>query len=54
MEFVNDIEVDDFVRLVDGEFTVYETPMFEPVGSDEQGQLDQKKKIMCPECGHEF
>ena len=53
-EFVNDIEVDDCVRLVDGEFTVYETPMFEPVGSDEQGQLDQKKKIMCPECGHEF
>jgi len=31
-----------------------ETPDFQPVGVDEQGRLDQKKPITCPECGHEF
>jgi hypothetical protein len=29
-------------------------PDFQPVGIDEQGRLDQKKKVVCPECGHEF
>ena len=29
-------------------------PNFEPVGIDEQGRLDEKKKVTCPECGHEF
>lgn len=29
-------------------------PDFEPVGIDEQGKLDEKKKVICPECGHEF
>jgi len=31
-----------------------EVPNFEPVGIDEQGRLDQKKPVICPECGHEF
>jgi hypothetical protein len=31
-----------------------ETPDFQPVGVDEQGRLDQKKPVTCPECGHEF
>ena len=30
------------------------TPNFEPVGIDEQGRLDQKKPVTCPECGHDF
>ena len=30
------------------------TPYFEPVGIEEQGRLDQKKPVTCPECGHEF
>ena len=30
------------------------TPDFEPVSVDEQGRLDQKKPITCPECGHVF
>jgi len=30
------------------------TPDFQPVGIDEQGRLDQKKPVTCPECGHEF
>jgi hypothetical protein len=29
-------------------------PDFQPVGLDEQGQLDKKALIECPECGHEF
>ena len=31
-----------------------EVPDFQPVGIDEQGRLDQKKPVTCPECGHEF
>jgi ParB family chromosome partitioning protein len=31
-----------------------QVPNFEPVGIDEQGRLDQKKPVTCPECGHEF
>lgn len=29
-------------------------PDFEPVGMGEQPRLDEKKKSVCPECGHEF
>lgn len=29
-------------------------PQFTPAGASEQGQLDQKTKVECPECGHEF
>lgn len=29
-------------------------PDFAPVGIEEQGRLDQKAPVTCPECGHEF
>lgn len=29
-------------------------PMFLPVGIEEQGRLDQKAPVTCPECGHVF
>jgi ParB-like chromosome segregation protein Spo0J len=29
-------------------------PDFAPVGVDEQGRLDEKKKVTCPQCGHSF
>lgn len=29
-------------------------PDFSPVGLDEQGKLDEKKHVTCPECGHDF
>ena len=32
----------------------YETPNFAPGTEEDQGQLDQKKPVVCPECGHEF
>jgi hypothetical protein len=31
-----------------------EVPDFQPVGVEEQGRLDQKKPVTCPECGAEF
>ncbi|MBA2702677.1 MAG: ParB N-terminal domain-containing protein [Blastocatellia bacterium] len=41
---------DDLAALLAG----MTTPDFQPVGEDEQGQLDQKAKVTCPECGHQF
>lgn len=29
-------------------------PDFEPVGMEDQSRLDEKKKVRCPECDHEF
>ena len=29
-------------------------PDFDPVPSEEQPRLDEKSKITCPKCGHEF
>ena len=29
-------------------------PNFGPASIEDQGRLDQKKPIQCPECGHEF
>jgi len=29
-------------------------PDFQPGTEDDQGKLDEKKKTICPECGHEF
>ena len=29
-------------------------PDFQPTGVDEQGRLDRKNPVTCPECGHEF
>jgi ParB family chromosome partitioning protein len=31
-----------------------DVPDFQPVGVEEQGRLDQKKPVECPNCGHEF
>jgi ParB-like chromosome segregation protein Spo0J len=31
-----------------------DTPDFAPASTEEQGRLDEKKKVCCPECGHEF
>lgn len=27
---------------------------FDPVSADEQGKLDEKKRVTCPNCNHEF
>jgi hypothetical protein len=31
-----------------------QVPIFRPASADEQGRLDQKSPIVCPQCGHEF
>lgn len=31
-----------------------QTPDFEPATIDEQSRLDEKKKVVCPKCDHEF
>jgi len=41
---------DDLQTIIDG----LAGPMFDPVGIDEQGRLDEKAKVICPECKHEF
>jgi hypothetical protein len=32
----------------------FRDPDFEPVSADDQGRLDKKNPVTCPECGHEF
>ena len=32
----------------------YPMPEFLPATLEEQGRLDEKSKVQCPECGHEF
>ena len=46
---------------IDTEITGFDMPeieelmtQFSPVGIDEQPRLDEKKKVICPNCGHEF
>ena len=31
-----------------------DVPNFDPVGIDEQGKLDERSPVTCPECGHAF
>lgn len=40
--------------LLDWGWGKQELGMFEPASIDEQGRLDEKKKVICPECGCEF
>ena len=39
--------LDDIIQSLAG-------PVFEPASIDEQGRLDEKAKVECPECGHSF
>jgi hypothetical protein len=42
------------LMLNDGTCLAIVAPEFEPASIDDQGRLDEKKKQVCPECGHEF
>jgi hypothetical protein len=46
-ELLASFDSDDLTALLDG-------PDFQPVTDAQQSRLDQKKKVTCPECGHEF
>jgi hypothetical protein len=45
---------EEVARLLEGVGALGDTPTFDPVGMDEQGRLDEKAKVTCPECGHAF
>jgi phage terminase large subunit GpA-like protein len=42
---MGDGEVEDYIGAV---------PEFEPATTEEQGDLDGRTSLECPECGHEF
>jgi polyhydroxyalkanoate synthesis regulator phasin len=44
-----DIDNDETQKMLDGLAT--DQSIFEPVGLDEQGQIDKVKEIICPHCG---
>ena len=50
-----DIEITGFdMSEVEDLMTQFHVPDFQPVGEDEQPRLDEKKKVVCPECKCEF
>lgn len=59
-EFVQDLNWDELTEVIDIPnidlelFKEGYIQGFEPAGIDEQGKLDEKVKVKCPECGHEF
>ena len=55
LEFVDGLSVEfGELMLNDGTCLAIVAPDFEPASIDDQGKLDEKKKQICPECGHEF
>lgn len=58
-ELLESVDSDDVASLLESIAAANEVDFsrlrdFEPVGEDEQPRLDQKKPVVCPECGHEF
>ncbi|MCK9435603.1 MAG: ParB N-terminal domain-containing protein [Synergistaceae bacterium] len=45
------LDLEDFELL---NLNNLEVPSFDPIGIEDQPRLDEKAKITCPECGHEF
>ena len=56
------ISIDDLVEFTPPEidYSAYKIEfyddggLFDPATEGEQGQLDEKAQVVCPECGHEF
>ena len=42
------------MKLLEGLWSEEERGNFQPVGIEQQGRLDEKKKVTCPNCGTEF
>jgi ParB-like chromosome segregation protein Spo0J len=50
-----DMELTGFTEdALEGLMSQFHVPDFQPASEDEQGRLDEKAKVICPECGHEF
>lgn len=52
LDDIKDLDLGDIELLGFKDFPELKT--FEPGSIDDQGKLDEKKKVECPECGHEF
>ena len=52
----NQFEIPDLIEwgFKPQELGIDDVPDFAPVDESEQPRLDQKKSVICPECGHEF
>lgn len=50
----NHFELDDLKLWGFEEWELKLGSDFEPDNEDNQGKLDEKQKVTCPECGHEF
>jgi hypothetical protein len=53
----NDLDLSDLndeLDLPSIDLDHFRDPDFEPVTADDQGRLDKKNPIICPQCGHEF
>ena len=48
------LELQDELELPSIDFNYFRDGDFESTNADDQGRLDQKNPITCPECGHEF
>ena len=48
------MELNDELELPSIDLEFFRGADFEPVSADEQGRLDKKNAIICPNCGHEF
>jgi hypothetical protein len=56
-EMVLDLKNADFdlsLTGFDGKDIAAMVTMFNPISGDNVARLDEKKKVVCPECGHEF
>jgi hypothetical protein len=48
------VELDDLWSVDELGAMLNRMPTYEPLDQDEQGRLDRKSTVKCPECGHEF
>ncbi len=57
-EFMLELDLDgfdlDLTMFDEDERKPFLPVEFKPATEDEQGKLDEKKKVICPECHHEF
>jgi ParB-like chromosome segregation protein Spo0J len=51
---IEDEELAKATGFNDAEIAALAVPDFSPASEDEQGRLDEKAKVRCPECDHEF
>lgn len=51
---IEDEELAKATGFDDAEIAALAVPDFSPASEDEQGRLDEKAKVRCPECDHEF